>query len=115
MDLSCLDITADYLHKEEPQLHTDVGGLRLVYVDGKDWWVMAKQNDNTLTKSTFSSKNEKDSARALTFSSAAGLVFEGTPMYSARVGEKTLQRFWGSLGPVNASVEVGKMYINMIR
>lgn len=50
MDLSCLHITADYLHKEEPQLHTDVGGLRLVYVDGKDWWLMAKQNDNTLTK-----------------------------------------------------------------
>ena len=50
MDLSCLDITADYLHKEEPQLHTDVGGLRLVSVDGKDWWLMAKQNDNTLTK-----------------------------------------------------------------
>jgi len=105
MDLSCLDITADYLHKEEPQLHKDVGGQRMVYVDGKDWWVMTKQNDNTLTKSTFSSKTEKDAARGLTFSTAAGVVFEATPMYSARVGEKSLQRMWGSLGPVNASVE----------
>jgi len=62
----------------------------LVFVDGKDWLIAPKGNDTTIEKCTYSSKTEKTSARSLTFSTAAGLVFEWA-RYSTMM-KKTRQR-----------------------
>lgn len=103
--LCCLDITADYLVKEVPDININLGRPEMVYTDGKDANMSPKRNDNALAKSTFSSKTNKDAARMLTFSTAAGLIFELTRMFGARVGERKLVEYLSSLGPVNAPVE----------
>ncbi|KAL7528716.1 hypothetical protein ACHAXR_002591, partial [Thalassiosira sp. AJA248-18] len=104
MDLSCLDITSDYLFKEVPNRNMDLGKPKLVYVDGKDWLISLKGNDNAVAKCTYSSKTEKDSARCLTFSTASGLVFEWSPLFGGRAGERKIVEFMGSLGPQNAPI-----------
>ena len=103
-DLSCLDITADYLKKETPYLHEERGRTDLVYVDGKDWSISSKTNSNTISKCTYGAKNETDSSRCLTYSTAGGINFEHTWMYGARAGECQLVDINGKKGPVNAPV-----------
>ena len=76
LDLSILDIIRDYLFKEAPDRNIELGKPKLVFHDGKDWLIAPKGNDNAITKCTYSSKTEKDSARGITWSTAAGLVFE---------------------------------------
>ena len=61
-----------------------------------------------MVKTVFLSKNEIDSAHGLTYSTATGLTFESTPIIAAHIGEKELQRYWGSLGPVSASIKEGE-------
>ena len=36
-DLGILDITAEYIARQAPDLHIDLDKFRIVYVDGKDW------------------------------------------------------------------------------
>ena len=98
MDLSCLDITADYIFKEVPNKNINLGKPRLVFVDGKDWLIAPKGNDTTIEKSTYSSKTEKTSARSLTFTTAGGLVFEWAPLAGGRYGEKKFVAFLSELG-----------------
>mmetsp|Transcript_14350 Transcript_14350/g.24033 ORF Transcript_14350/g.24033 Transcript_14350/m.24033 type:complete len:730 (-) Transcript_14350:42-2231(-) len=104
IDLSCLDITSDYLFKEVPDRNINLGKPRLVFVDGKDWLISPKQNDTAVEKMSYSSKTEKTSARGLTFSSAGGLVFEWSPLFGGRGGERKIVEFMGSLGPSNAPI-----------
>eukprot|EP00986_Skeletonema_menzelii_P021274 scaffold33840_cov171-Skeletonema_menzelii.AAC.1 len=104
MDLSCLDITADYIFKEVPDKNINLGMPRLVFVDGKDWLIAPKGNDSTIEKSTYSSKTEKTSARSLTFSSAAGLVFEWAPLVGGRFGERKIVEFMSELGIETAPI-----------
>ncbi|KAL7456981.1 hypothetical protein ACHAWC_008439 [Mediolabrus comicus] len=98
MDLSCLDMSSDYLSKEVPDRNIRLGMPRLVFVDGKDWLIAPKGNDTTVEKCTYSSKTEKPSARCLTFSTAGGLVFEWSPLFGGRGGEKTIIEFLSALG-----------------
>ena len=105
MDLAILDITADYLEKEVPDRNLDLGKGKLLFVDGKDWLMVTKGNDNALAKETFSSKNEADAFRGLTFSTASGLVCESSPLFGGRAGERKIVEFMGSLGPETANVK----------
>lgn len=77
-------------------------------IDGKDVTIGTKVNDGTASRVTFSSKTDCDAARCLTWSTAAGLVFEHTPLFGARASETKLQRLWGSLGQKCAPVEEWK-------
>jgi hypothetical protein len=94
----CLDMSSDYLSKEVPDRNIRLGMPRLVFVDGKDWLIAPKGNDTTVEKCTYSSKTEKPSARCLTFSTAGGLVFEWSPLFGGRGGEKTIIEFLSALG-----------------
>mmetsp|Transcript_44335 Transcript_44335/g.94357 ORF Transcript_44335/g.94357 Transcript_44335/m.94357 type:complete len:877 (+) Transcript_44335:1360-3990(+) len=104
-DMCCIDITRDYIFKEVSDLNIHLGRPRLVNVDGKDAHIAQKRNDTTISKATFSSKNDDDCTRWLAFSTAGGLTFEKTPPVAARAGERALVRWWGSLGPENAPVQ----------
>jgi len=105
MDLSCLDITLDYIFKEVPEKNTNLGMPCLVFVDGKDWVIAPKGNDTTIEKCTYSSKTEKTSARSLAFSTAAGLVFEWTPLFGGRAGERKIVESMSELGVACAPTE----------
>ena len=104
MDLAILDVTADYLEKEVPERNVQLGKSKLLFVDGKDWLMETKGNDNTISKLTFSSKNEDDAFRALTISTASGLVCETSALFGGRAGERKIIEFLGSLGPESADV-----------
>ena len=104
-NLACLDIDENYLWKEVPNKNIELGRPNLVFVDGKDWLIAPKGNDNTVAKCTYSSKTEKDSTRGLTWSTAGGLIFERSPLVGGRAGERNLVKFLGSLGPMNAPLE----------
>mmetsp|Transcript_10347 Transcript_10347/g.17580 ORF Transcript_10347/g.17580 Transcript_10347/m.17580 type:complete len:762 (-) Transcript_10347:731-3016(-) len=104
MDLSCLDITSDYIFKEVPDRNINLGMPRLVFVDGKDWLIAPKGNDTTVEKCTYSSKTEKTSARSLTFSTAGGLVFEWAPLFGGRGGERKIVEFMSELGIETAPI-----------
>lgn len=104
MDLSCLDITSDYIFKEVPEKNINLGMPRLVFVDGKDWLIAPKGNDTTIEKCTYSSKTEKTSARSLTFSTAGGLVFEWAPLVGGRAGERKIVEFMSELGIETAPI-----------
>jgi len=104
VDLSCLDITSDYLFKEVPDRNINLGKPRLVFVDGKDWLISPKRNDTTVEKMSFSSKTDSTSTRGLTMSTAGGLVFEWSPLFGGRGGERKIIEFMGSLGPLNAPI-----------
>ena len=108
LDLGCLDITSDYLFKEQPNRNIRLHSEWLVFVDGKDWLIGPKQNDSVIPKETFSSKTEKDSARGVTYSTATGVIFEFSPLFGAHAGERELNRLMGSQGPVHAPVEQWK-------
>ena len=107
-DLACLDITSDYLYKEQPNRNIRLNKAWLVFVDGKDWLIAPKQNDTVVPKETYNSKTEEDSTRGLTYSTADGLIFEYLPLFGAHVGEIEVNRLMGSQGPVNAPVEEWK-------
>lgn len=104
-DLSHLDITADYLFKELPTKNLEMGRLKQVYPDGKDWHMWSKRNDTAIAKSTYSSKNDEDAFRSVCMSTAAGAVFEPSPAFGGRAGERQIIRYMSSLGPVNAKTE----------
>jgi len=59
-DLCCIDITRDYISKEVPDINLHLGRQRLVNLDGKNALISQKCNDSTVSKATWSSKNEKD-------------------------------------------------------
>lgn len=104
-DLSLLDITADYLKKEVPDVNVELGESKMVFVDGKDSHLSPKGNNSAVLKSTYSLKTDKDAARCLTFPTASGLVFEHTRLFGGRAGERRLVEFLGQLGPLNSKVE----------
>ena len=81
-----------------------MGKFKLVYVDGKDWHVAKIGSDNTLEKSTYSSKTEQTAARCNTYSCDGGCTFEHTRLVGGRGGENPIQAWWGSTGPKNAPV-----------
>ena len=109
LDLSILDITDDYLEKEVPDKNVDLGKPRLVFlVDGKDYLCAPKRSDTTIEKAQFSSKNEKTAARDLTLSTPAGLVFEESPLFCGRAGERQIIEWMGSLGPTTAPIHEWK-------
>ena len=105
-DLGCLDITIDYLNKELPQYSaTEVNVEPRVFTDGKDWCLKStKDSDTNTCRATFSSKNDGDATRAITFSTGSGLVFAWTRNFAARAGERELVGQMGSIGPTNADV-----------
>ena len=105
MDLSYLNITRDYLYKEKPQLHIIIERNDFAYTDSIDKYLSSKQNNNTIVKAAFSSKNKTDYAHGLTYSTATGLIFESIWIMAARIEEKELERYLGPLGPVSASVK----------
>jgi len=105
MDLSCLDITPDYIFKGVPEKNINLGMPCLVFVDGKDWLIAPKGNYTTIEKCTYSSKTEKTSARSLTFSTVAGLVFEWAPLFGGRVEERKILEFMSELGVACAPIE----------
>ena len=49
--------------------------------------------------------NKKTSARSLTFSTAAGLVFEWEPLLGGRAGERKMVEFMSELGVACAPIE----------
>ena len=49
--------------------------------------------------------NKKTSARSLTFSTAAGLVFEWEPLLGGRAGERKMVEFMSELGAACAPIE----------
>ena len=104
IDLSIHDITTDYLRKETPAKSIEMGKERLVMVDGKDYLVGTKYSDATIKKCQYSFKTEKSAAHDLTFSTSAGLVFECSPLFCGRAGERAIIKFLGSLGPKNAPI-----------
>ena len=104
MDLAILDVTADYLEKEVPERNVQLGKSKLLFVDGKDWLMETKGNDNTISKLTFSSKNEDDAFRALAILTTSGLVCETSTVFGGRAGERKIIEFLGSLGPESADV-----------
>ena len=95
----------DYLGKEVPNVNLDLGKPKLVFHDGKDWLICPKHNDNAIMKCTYSSKNERDACRGITWSTASGLVFETTSLFGGRAGERALVRLYCSLGNKCAPVE----------
>jgi hypothetical protein len=104
-DLSHLDITADYLSKEVPNKNLELNRGKAVYPDGKDWHMGTKRNDTAVAKSTYSSKNDEDAFRSVCMSTATGLVFEPSPAFAGRAGERQIIRYMSSLGPLNANTE----------
>ena len=104
-DLSILDVTEDYLIKEEPDKIAELFLEKIVFNDGKDWRIGSKHNDNVATKLMYSAKNDCDSARGESWTSAAGLGFEHTRVYGANLSENALQRLHGSMGREKADVE----------
>ena len=108
IDLSILDITDDYLTKEVPDKNIDLGKPHLVYVDGKDYLCAPKRSDTTIEKAQFSSKNEKTAARDLTLTTAIGCVFEQSPLFCGRGGERQIVEWMGSLGPMTAPINEWK-------
>eukprot|EP00956_Cyclotella_meneghiniana_P043136 scaffold254074_cov139-Cyclotella_meneghiniana.AAC.1 len=112
IDLSLLDITADYLYKEAPARSIDLNKFMLVFVDGKDYLCGTKRSDTTIEKCQYSSKTEKSAARDLTFSTAAGLIFEFSPLFGGRAGERAIVEFMGSLGAKNAPISEWKDIAN---
>ncbi|EJK76479.1 hypothetical protein THAOC_01755 [Thalassiosira oceanica] len=95
-DLLCLDITIDYLTKELPEYNRSRGSGAMVMLDGKDWGCSSKESDTNTCRATFSSKKDTDATRCITFSAGTGLVFEKTPNFCARTGEKDLVGLLGS-------------------
>jgi hypothetical protein len=79
-----------------------------VFVDGKDYLCGTKRGDTTIEKCQWSSKTEKSAARDLTFSTAIGLIFEYSPLFGGRAGERAIVEFMGSLGPKNAPISEWK-------
>ncbi|KAL7482282.1 hypothetical protein ACHAW6_010740 [Cyclotella cf. meneghiniana] len=104
-DLSCLDVTADYLHKEVPDRNIELGRPKLVFTDGKDLQISTKQNDNVISKGTFSSKTDGDAGRSLTSSTATGMAFQKSYLYGGRGGEKQILRQLSRLGAANADTK----------
>ena len=101
-DLSCLDITLDYLLKEFPEYNESHGSGLSVFVDGKDFDTGTKDSDTNVARSTFSTKKEGDAVRVITFSTAIGLVCEKSREFAGRAGERMIVKYMGSRGPVNA-------------
>eukprot|EP00804_Cyclotella_cryptica_P028614 CCRYP_020605-RA/>CCRYP_020605-RA protein AED:0.30 eAED:0.30 QI:0/-1/0/1/-1/1/1/0/419 len=108
IDLSLLDISKDYLYKEAPARSIDLNKFMLVFVDGKDYLCGTKRSDTTIEKCQYSSKTEKSAARDLTFSTGAGLIFEFSPRFGGRAGERAIVEFMVSLGPKNAPISEWK-------
>ena len=104
LDLGILDISSEYIARQAPERHIIMGKFKLVYVDGKDWHVAKIGSDNTLEKSTYSSKTEQTAARCNTYSCDGGCTFEHTRLVGGRGGENPIQAWWGSTGPKNAPV-----------
>ena len=86
-------------------MNLDLGKPKLVFHDGKDWLICPKNNDTAIMKCTYSSKNERDVTQGITWSTAAGLVFEVTSLFGGRAGERALVRLYSSLGTKCAPIE----------
>ena len=104
-DLSLLDITEDYLSREEPDKIAELLLERIVFNDGKDWRIGSKKNDNVAAKLMYSSKNDCGSSRGESWSTAAGLGFEHSMVVAANLSENSLQCIMGSLGRAKADAE----------
>ena len=83
--------------------------LRRRWVLGSMEWMSgkngSKQNDNVAAKLMYSSKNDCDSGRGESWSTAAGLGFEHSMVVAANLSENALQRIMGSLGRAKADAE----------
>jgi hypothetical protein len=94
--LSILHIDAGFLEATCPQAYKD-GGLEKICAvpDGKDFMIHTPRSNTLITRASRSDKVEHSATRVITWSTPAGLCFEHTDMYLARVSEKRLVELWG--------------------
>jgi hypothetical protein len=97
LDLSILDIDADYLTASMPDSYKEAG-LECVcgQVDGKDFMTWTPRTSTVLSRAANSNKmGNHSAARVITWTTAAGLTYEHTDVFLARVTEKKLVELWG--------------------
>ena len=105
MDLASHDVTVDYLEKEVPDCNIQLGKSKFLFVDGKDWLMETKVNNNTISKLTFLSKYVDDAFRTLNISTASGLVCKTSALFGGCAGDMKIIEFLGSFGPESADVK----------
>lgn len=106
--ISILDITEDYLTKEEPQRSGIVGVQKTVNVDGTDTKIETSRKDATSKALAYGAKNEDFDARSLNWCTATSLTFEHTRQFLARSSEKAVNEEWGSQGKKKAPLKEWK-------
>lgn len=106
--ISILDITEDYLTKEEPQRSTIVGVQKTINVDGTDTKIETSRKDATSKAIAFGAKNDDFCARSLNWATPTCLTFEHTPQFLARASEKAINEEWGSQGKKKAPLQEWK-------
>jgi len=95
-DLSTLDITPAHLRHTYPDAYEKEGMHKVcAQVDGKDFMTHTDRSNTVITRASHSNKVEHTAGRCMSWSTAAGLMFEHTDMYLGRVSEKKLVELWG--------------------
>ena len=106
--ISILDVTKDYLDKEQPDRSSIVGVEHTVNVDGTDTKVEKSRKDPTAAALSYGSKNSEFGARALNWCTATCLAVEHSPLFLARASEKSINELWGSQGKAKAPLKEWK-------
>lgn len=111
--LSILPIPRDYFMKEMPEEMRELGLVDNEFMtDGKDGLSETLRKDDPLRRRQNSSKMKASAFRFMNFTSNAGLSFEHTRAYGARVEETALIGLHGSYEKEKAPMEDWKDYAN---
>ena len=96
-NLTELDLTADYLSAERPQIFIDANQEDVaVLVDGKDFMVNDPKKNSAIKRATWSDKVNHSAGRLITWSTPAGLIVEVSPLFLGRATESAIVSLWGS-------------------
>lgn len=96
-NLTDLDLTADYLNAERPQIFIDANQEDVaVLVDGKDFMLNDPKKNSAIKRATWSDKVNHSAGRLITWSTPAGLIVEVSPLFLGRATESAIVSLWGS-------------------
>ncbi len=94
--LSILDISKEFLTETMPMSYVEAGLTNVGAVpDGKDFMIDVWRKNALLTRACFSDKVHHAAVRCISWSTPAGLMFEHTDLFLARISEKRLVELWG--------------------
>lgn len=97
--LSILPMPEWYFDKELPDEYIERNLEKVAaLLDGKDFLMHCKRKDDFMRRIQHSNKMKAAAARGIAWTTGAGLSFEHTKLFGARVPETRLVQLWGSQG-----------------